>query len=107
MRKLNGHIAMPMFEKTRWMPAPQRIAATLWITFLMAVMATGVFFSVIDPIDLKYCVPFPEVSRSAAYTIGFFLFWALTSLTALFAVFFVYPAAPTDAADESPRVQNR
>jgi hypothetical protein len=85
---------MPLLEKTRWIPAPQRIAVVLWIAFLTAAIATGVFFSVIDPLDLKDCVPFPEVSRHAAYTLGFFLFWALTALSALLAVFFVYPPAP-------------
>lgn len=89
---------MPLLEQTRWMPPPQRVAAVLWITFLLAVTATGVFFSLIDPMDLKYCVPFPEVSRMAAYTIGFFMFWALTAVTALLAVFFVYPPAPENSA---------
>lgn len=89
---------MPLLEKTRWLPPPQRIAAVLWITFLLAAAATGVFFSMIDPMDLRYCVPFPEVSRMAAYTIGFFMFWTLTASTALLAVFFVYPPAPEDSA---------
>lgn len=93
---------MPILEKMRWMPAPQRVAAVLWITFLTAAVATGIFFSIIDPMDLRYCVPFPEVERSAAYTIGFFLFWALTASTALLAVFFVYPAPPAEPGTRIP-----
>jgi len=89
---------MPMLAQTRWMPPPQRVAAVLWITFLMATAATGVFFSMIDPEDLRPCVPFPEVSRMAAYTVGFFMFWALTGVTALLAVAFVYPPAPEPSA---------
>lgn len=85
---------MPIWDKTDWIPIPQRVAAVLWISFMMAGIATGVFFSVIDPLELRYCVSFPEVSRTAAYTIGFLLFWLLTAATALIAVFFVYPAAP-------------
>ncbi len=68
-----------------------RVAAVLWISFLMAGAATGAFFSAIDPMELKYCVTFPEVSRTAAYSIGFFLFWLLTASSSLIAVFFVYP----------------
>jgi len=95
---------MPLWDKTGWIPAPQRIAAVLWITFLTAGVATGAFFSAIDPLELKYCVSFPEVGRTAAYTIGFLLFWLLSASSALIAVFFVYPAAPgaeTGAATES------
>lgn len=91
---------MALWDKTGWIPAPQRIAAVLWITFLTAGVATGAFFSAIDPLELKYCVSFPEVSRTTAYTIGFLLFWLLSAGSALMAVFFVYPAAPAaDAGD--------
>lgn len=69
----------------------QRVITVLWLSFLMAGMATGVFFSAIDPLELKYCVDFPEASRTTAYSIGFLLFWLLTASSSLFAVFFVYP----------------
>ncbi|MCB1750051.1 MAG: hypothetical protein KDK06_22970 [Gammaproteobacteria bacterium] len=81
------------------MPVPQRFGAVMWLSFLMATVATGVFFSIIDPDDLRYCVPFPEVSRMAAYTIGFFLFWLLTAASGVLAVAFTYPPDP----DETPR----
>lgn len=88
---------MPLWDKTGWIPAPQRVAAVLWISFLLAGVATGAFFSAIDPLELRHCVSFPEVSRTAAYTIGFLLFWLLAASSALISVFFVYPAAPGDA----------
>lgn len=90
---------MELLAKTRWMPVPQRFGAVMWLSFLMATVATGVFFSIIDPDDLRYCVPFPEVSRMAAYTIGFFLFWLLTAASGVLAVAFTYPPDP----DETPR----
>ena len=90
---------MELLAKTRWMPVPQRFGAVMWLSFLMATAATGVFFSILDPDDLRYCVPFPEVSRMAAYTIGFFLFWLLTAAAGVFAVMFTYPPNP----DETPR----
>jgi len=83
---------MPFIDKVRHMPVPQRIGAVLWISFLTAIGATGVFFSAIDPMSLQYCVTFPEISRMGAYTVGFLLFWLLTASSSLLAVFFVYPS---------------
>jgi len=80
------------------MSVVQRIATVLWLSFLMAGIATGFFFSVIDPLELKYCVDFPEVSRTAAYSIGFILFWLLTSTSSLLAAFFIYPTKETKAS---------
>ena len=82
---------MEIFARIGATSLAYRVAAVLWISFLMAGAATGAFFSAIDPMELKYCVTFPEVSRTAAYSIGFFLFWLLTASSSLLAVFFVYP----------------
>lgn len=73
------------------MSVAQRIATVLWLSFLMAGIATGCFFSVIDPFELQYCVDFPDMSRTGAYSIGFFLFWLLTASSSLLAAFFIYP----------------
>ena len=80
-----------MFDNIGSISVKQRIMTTLWLSFLMADVATGIFFSAIDPLEVKYCVDFPEVSRTAAYSIGFFLFWLLTASSSLLAVVFVYP----------------
>jgi len=80
----------------------QRIITVLWLSFLMAGMATGFFFSMIDPFELKYCVDFPEVSRTAAYSIGFILFWILTSSSSLLAVFFIYPSKESEHTKLTP-----
>ena len=79
-------------SRIRWMTGSQRLGAVLWISFLMAGAATGIFFSVIDPMALQYCVSFPEVSRIGAYSVGFLLFWLLTGSASLVSVFFVYPS---------------
>lgn len=84
---------MQIWDGTGTIPRPQRIAAVLWLSFLMAGVATGIFFSLIDPEELKYCVDFPEVSRTAAYSIGFLLFWLLTGTSSMLAVFFTHPCA--------------
>lgn len=96
---------MRVLDRSPHIPFTQRIIAVLWLSFLMAGVATGVFFSAIDPLELKYCVSFPEVSRSGAYTIGFFLFWLLSAGSALLAVLFTYPAG-LDEKDNGPAVEN-
>ena len=83
---------MPIWDKTGMMPLTQRIITTLWLSFIMAGIATGVFFSAIDPMELKYCVDFPEVNRTTAYSIGFLLFWLLTASSSLLVMFFIYPS---------------
>jgi hypothetical protein len=85
---------MPLWDQAGWVLTPQRVAVSLWIGFLTAAVATGAFFSAIDPLELRHCVSLPAVGRTAAYTIGFLLFWLLTASSALIAVFFVYPGAP-------------
>lgn len=92
---------MELLAKTRWMSFPQRFGAVLWLSFLMATVATGVFFSVLDPDELAYCVPFPEVSGMAAYTIGFLLFWLLSATSGILAVTFTYPPNPEQTTDHN------
>ncbi len=82
---------MKIWSGSGHMPLPARVITVLWASFLMAGIATGVFFSTIDPLELKYCVDFPEVSRTGAYSIGFILFWLLTSASGLLSVFLTYP----------------
>ena len=92
---------MRIWDKTGRIPPLQRIISVLWLSFLTSGIATGVFFSTIDPMELKYCVNFPEVSRTAAYSIGFFLFWLLAGGTSLLAVYFTYPSDVDDDDSES------
>ncbi|MGR8919528.1 MAG: hypothetical protein ACU85V_07915 [Gammaproteobacteria bacterium] len=87
---------MELIAKTRWMPVPARFGAVMWLSFLLAGAATGVFFSFLDPDILAPCVPFPEVSRTAAYSIGFLLFWLLTAASGVVSVMFTYPPNPDD-----------
>ena len=60
---------MPWMSKIRWMTVPQRIAAILWITFLMAGVATGVFFSAIEATSggfspIMYPAPFAPTNHA-------------------------------------------
>jgi hypothetical protein len=49
----------------------------LWPSFLVAVAASGVYFSLFDPVDLDILGMHVSANRIAAYTMGFFAFWLL------------------------------
>lgn len=70
--------ALPGTNESR--PLAQRVAAVLWPSFIMAGVATMVLFALIDPVDL-HTISFPDwqFSRTAGYSIGFFMFWAVTA----------------------------
>ena len=57
----------------------QRLIWILWPGFLMAALAELVLFSMIDPSDLHLLGSPLELSRTAIYSLGFFLVWGLTS----------------------------
>ncbi len=69
-------------------PPTQQAIAVLWPSFLIAIVATGVFFSAFNPNDL---VPFNldiDISPLAAYSIGFFIFWMLAIVSSLGTLYF-------------------
>ena len=49
----------------------------LWPSFLVAAAVNAIFFSVFDPTDLSAASAPGTASTLAAYTIGFFAFWAI------------------------------
>ena len=69
-------------------PRMQKCIAVLWPSFLVAIVATGMFFSAFDPDDL---FPFGEqtgVSRLGVYTIGFLMFWLVTAVSGIGTLYF-------------------
>jgi len=58
----------------------RRLAAILWPSFLCAGIATMVLFAFVDPVEL-HAISFPDwhMSRMAGYSVGFFMFWAVTA----------------------------
>ena len=72
-------------------PPIQRLIAVLWPSFLTAGAATGAFFTLFDPADLLALTSYPDLSRTAAYSIGFFLFWLLTAGTCALTCYFQRP----------------
>lgn len=63
------------------------LMVVLWPAFLMACIATGLFFSLVDPMELIILDGRIKVDILGAYTLGFFIFWLFgiisSGLTAL------------------------
>ena len=57
--------------------------AILWPSFLIAIVAEGFFFSVIDPHELLLVGSRIDLPPIAVYTIGFFFFWVFCSLASM------------------------
>ncbi len=72
-------------------PLIQRIIAILWPSFLTSGIATVLFFTAFDPQHLLLDTRFAEISRIGAYTIGFFMFWLLTTITSALTCYFRRP----------------
>jgi hypothetical protein len=69
-------------------PRSQQAISVLWPSFIVAIVASGVFFSAFDPHDL---IPFNldiDISPVAAYSIGFLLFWLLAFLSSFGTLYF-------------------
>ncbi len=63
--------------------------STLWPSFMVAIVATGLFFSAFNPKDLY---PFDldiDINTLGAYTVGFFAFWVFCALSSLVTIYFV------------------
>ena len=76
------------------LPTCQKTISVLWPAFLMAGVATILFFTAFDPTVLLQETRFADVSRLGAYTIGFFLFWLLTTTSCALTCFFRKPCGP-------------
>ena len=74
-------------------PTIQKVIAVLWPSFLTAGVATILFFAYFDPQLLMQISGYGEITRMAGYTIGFFLFWLLTSITCVMTCYFQRPCS--------------
>jgi hypothetical protein len=61
-------------------PMGRFLMQVLWPAFLVSVLGEGLLFSLIDPRELVVVGLHLADSREAAYTIGFFILWALMSM---------------------------
>ncbi len=82
-----------MSENNQSVPLVQRVVAILWPSFVVSGIATILFFTAFDPIEIIGCVGGWDISRMGYYSIGFFLFWLLTSLNSVLTCYFLKPCA--------------
>jgi hypothetical protein len=69
-------------------PRSQKCIAVLWPSFMVAIVATGLFFSAFDPDDLYPFGEPTEVSRLGVYSIGFLLFWLVSAISGIGTLYF-------------------
>ena len=69
-------------------PKQQKCIAILWPSFLVAIVATGLFFSAFDPDDLYPFGEQAELSRLGVYSIGFLLFWLVSAVSGIGTLYF-------------------
>ncbi|HEX4984633.1 MAG TPA: hypothetical protein VFV71_01045 [Burkholderiales bacterium] len=90
----------------------RQLAWILWPSFLAAGAATGVFFTLFDPVDLVIFGTPVTLGRMAAYSIGFFCFWVIAASSSALTCFFQKTAAeinrcPLPPADRPPGCPKR
>ena len=59
----------------------------LWPSFLVGGAAETVFFTLFDPMDLALFGEPVTLSRTAIYSMGFFLFWAFAAASSLLTLY--------------------
>ena len=89
-----------MVEKQ--VPRTQKCIAVLWPSFMVAIVATGLFFSAFDPDDLFPFGEQTEVSRLGVYSIGFLLFWLVSAISGIGTLYF----AITNCMRKNPGSRN-
>ena len=77
--------------QTKDIPRIQKVVSVLWPSFLTAGVATVLFFTAFDPVDLGMLLGVEQLERLEAYSIGFFLFWMLTSTSCALTCYFRRP----------------
>ena len=86
--------AGPSLSTIESLPRVQRVSAVLWPSFLLAGLANVVFFALLDPFSLIDYPGEPPLSRTAAYSLGFFGFWLLTGAASLSTLYFLSTRVP-------------
>ena len=83
----------------QWSRNRQAIAIVVWVSFLIAAVATMVFFALFDPEDLAGIFDEGlEIGREAGYAVGFFFFWILSAVCSGLTAWLVRTAPKRDAA---------
>jgi len=65
----------------------KRLIWILWPSFIVGGIAEAVFFTLIDPQELYLFGEPVHWSRTAVYSVGFFMFWAIAAASSAFTCF--------------------
>lgn len=77
----------------------KRLMFILWPSFIVGGIAEMVFFTLIDPQEL-YLLGQPVYwSRTAVYSVGFFMFWGLAAASSALTCFLQQPFRGVSPAD--------
>ena len=69
-------------------PKSQKCIAILWPSFLVAIVATGLFFSAFHPDELYPFGNETGISRLGVYSIGFLAFWLVSAVSGIGTLYF-------------------
>ena len=59
----------------------------LWPSFIAAGLGVGIIFTLVDPTELVILGQLMPASRSAVYTLGFFILWAICTVASALSCF--------------------
>jgi hypothetical protein len=67
-----------------WSRLREDVGVVIWSSFLVACLATMLFFAFVDPVDLAELLRYPWwlPNDMTTYALGFFGFWALAACSA-------------------------
>jgi hypothetical protein len=82
----------------------QNILSILWPSFLVAGIAEGIFFTLINPNELYLLGKPVHFSPIATYSIGFFCFWAICAASSLSTCYLLRTASKPEV-DEIPKAK--
>ncbi len=83
----------------QWSRNRQAVAIVVWVSFLVAAVATMLFFAVFDPEELAGAIDEGlTIGREAGYAVGFFFFWILSAACSGLTAWLVRTAPKRDAA---------
>ena len=88
--------------RTRWWA--RLLGPVLWPSFLVAAVATAIFFAHIDPLTLRaQTLADWEISRQAGYTVGFLMFWIVCAASSALTMYLGTTPAPDSPESRSGR----
>jgi hypothetical protein len=70
--------------EVHWSRLREDVAVVVWCSFLVASVATMLFYAFIDPLDLSEILgcPWWLPNNKTVYALGFFGFWAISAAAA-------------------------